>query len=159
MRYQEKFHEVNWHHLEENVSGDCRSLCTFLSNSRTRLSGERLRYSWPWFGAKRFTRWPLPATFYMCIGLILNQNITNGNLAPKRAKVLSNTFGSAFPLPLFQPDIPFTPFKLQSFLCTLVSCPICIEIFKALLCFRLILSFSFSVTLLASFFTLHYLVW
>lgn len=58
----------------------------------------------------------------------------------------------------FQPDIPFTPFKLQS-LYSLVSWPICIQIFKALLFFRLILSFSFPVTLLASFFTLHYLVW
>lgn len=95
------FPKVNCQHLEENASGDCRSLYTFLSTSRTRLSGEWLRYSWPCSGAKRFIRWPLPAIFYMCIGFILNQNTTNGNLALKRAQVLSNTFGSAFPLPLF----------------------------------------------------------
>lgn len=86
----------------------------------------------PLVWSKRFTRWPLPAIFYMCMGFILNQNTTNGILALKRAQVLSNTFGSAF-----QPDTPFTPFKLQSFLYSSVFWPICIQIFKALLCLGL----------------------
>lgn len=37
VRYQEKFPKMNCQHLEENVSGDCRSPCRFLRTGRTRL--------------------------------------------------------------------------------------------------------------------------
>lgn len=87
--------------------------------------------TWPLVWSKRFTRWSLPAIFYMCMGFILNQNTTNGILALKRYLWLS-FFSTAF-----QPDMPFTPFKLQSFLYSSVFWPICIQIFKALLCLGL----------------------
>lgn len=134
----------------KRMPGDCRSLCTFLSTSRTRLSGEWLR---------QVHLVAITSYILHVHRLYFKQEHHKWEFSPQKSTSTQQYLRLSFFSTPFQSDIPSTPFKLQSFLCSLVSWPICIQIFKALLFFRLILSFSFPVTLLASFFTLHYLVW